>query len=351
MIAIDMASGRFTLAAENNELRLNFDEINLDWIKKERNLQSLAYSLVYIEPASKAVNWLNAGDYEQCALILTREFTSRKSKKPIMKQKGLRKKRDRERQTRVHGLLAYCLFHDGQASEAANIFNAIEPNITSGLSIAEQKYNKRNQKKIQKWWAYLYHVKSDVLIELGEYENARAALHRAKQLGSMATPAALAKIDNWMATRTAILERSRQAKSIEEKHASIVELGLLIEEQGLTQKITSELVRLVATLRVLPATDAEAKRLASFAQLAFDDAQSMADFDRAADYYMQAVTRAPAWSNLYFNLGLVHEARKDYAAAAQSYQLFLDLSPNDDDIAVVKRKLTEMEYRVETEAE
>jgi len=92
-----------------------------------------------------------------------------------------------------------------------------------------------------------------------------------------------------------------------------------------------------------PAPEGLRKQLV-FAKTASDEAKDNAGYDRAISEYSKAVQMAPWISDIYINLGLLHEKRKNYEKAAGALQIFLDLSPNDPQKKLVQDKIYEMEF-------
>lgn len=110
--------------------------------------------------------------------------------------------------------------------------------------------------------------------------------------------------------------------------------------EGLLQRI----IAVVKKMNPPPPVPKELRKQLVFAKTASDEAKDNAGYDRAIAEYRKAVKLAPWVADIYLNLALVQEKRRNYKNAVAGLQLFLDLSPNDPQRQLVQDKIYEMEF-------
>lgn len=110
---------------------------------------------------------------------------------------------------------------------------------------------------------------------------------------------------------------------------------------------TGLILRIVSVAKKMtappPAPEGLKKQLV-FAKMASSEAKDNAGYDRAIQEYQKTVKLAPWMADLYLNLGLAHEKRKNYKNAVTNLQLFLDIALDDPQRKLVQDKIYEMEF-------
>ena len=160
-----------------------------------------------------------------------------------------REKPDPEKPLKRTRFIAYkglCRHKDKQFRQAALSFTLFDKRVDESLQVVNSIFSKKFRKQNYLWFAYFYHAKADNHVQLKQFTAAREALKQAEEMGSLEIPIALERIEQaetaWLAMRTAIMDRAFAAGTVEEKHTAIVELGLLIEGEGLGPMILYSLI-------------------------------------------------------------------------------------------------------------
>jgi hypothetical protein len=93
----------------------------------------------------------------------------------------------------------------------------------------------------------------------------------------------------------------------------------------------------------------EAKRHFDRGMAAVEMAKSPDDFAPAIREFEQAVSLAPNWPDVYYNLGMAQEKAGKYSDAITNLKQYLRLAPNASNAETVKSLINKLEYKVERE--
>ena len=93
----------------------------------------------------------------------------------------------------------------------------------------------------------------------------------------------------------------------------------------------------------------EAHRHFDRGMAAVETAKSPEDYESAITEFKQAVQLAPAWPDVYYNLGMIQEKAEKYADAIASLRNYLRLAPDANDAETVKSLINKMEYKKDKE--
>ena len=113
------------------------------------------------------------------------------------------------------------------------------------------------------------------------------------------------------------------------------------------QRVREKVIRAALALDAPPAIPDAARHHANRGMAFVKQAASREDYDLAVAEFEQALLLAPWWGDAYFNLGLVQEKAEEYAAAIQSFRLYLLAAPGDPNAGAVNKKLAELEVAQE----
>ena len=91
----------------------------------------------------------------------------------------------------------------------------------------------------------------------------------------------------------------------------------------------------------------EARRHFDRGMAAVEMAKSPEDYESAIKEFEQAISLAPDWPDIYYNLGLVHEKAGNLNDAIMNLKQYLRLAPNASDAEMVKSLINKLEYRFE----
>jgi C-terminal processing protease CtpA/Prc len=83
---------------------------------------------------------------------------------------------------------------------------------------------------------------------------------------------------------------------------------------------------------------------------AAETAKTDADFEDAIKEFNKAAELAPAWADVYYNLGLIQEQLGKDDDALRNLRKYVELSPNATDTQEVKQRINKLEYKKEKEA-
>lgn len=110
-----------------------------------------------------------------------------------------------------------------------------------------------------------------------------------------------------------------------------------------TDNIRGTLLKTWASLRTKPPVPKEAQNDYLIASGMFKAAESPSDFQKVAAEFRNAVAIAPWWPPAYWNLALALEQARDYAAAIDDVQFYLESKPADSEAALAKLGQLEIE--------
>jgi tetratricopeptide (TPR) repeat protein len=91
----------------------------------------------------------------------------------------------------------------------------------------------------------------------------------------------------------------------------------------------------------------EAVRHMTRGQMAVESAASIEDYKAAIKEFELAKDIAPEWADVYYNLGIVQEKAGDFDGAIRNLQKYLQLAPNAEDAADIKKTIYRIEYQRE----
>jgi len=84
---------------------------------------------------------------------------------------------------------------------------------------------------------------------------------------------------------------------------------------------------------------------------AVEMASSRQDFEAAAREFEAAARLAPAWPDVYYNLGLVREKLDDLDGAIAGFRRYLELAPQAPDAGAVRSQINKLEYQRDKQLE
>lgn len=144
--------------------------------------------------------------------------------------------------------------------------------------------------------------------------------------------------------RVEALQEAEAAKRAGDKRAELRHLADAFRHSPNDVALLKRIAALTASLKPPPAVSDEARRLAESAN---QDAGSSnpPTLAGAAAAYQQAIGQAPWWGDLYVNLGLIEEKLGRFTDAKRHFEMFLIVTPNAPEAAVVRRKINEMDFR------
>lgn len=111
--------------------------------------------------------------------------------------------------------------------------------------------------------------------------------------------------------------------------------------------IREKIIKLVASMPAPPPLPENAEERGFKAEYLAKSAKSKADFQAAADKYFYATVLAPWVADFYKNLGLALVGAEEYEDAKDKFELYLIAAPNAPDGAAVRKKIAEIEVRME----
>lgn len=91
----------------------------------------------------------------------------------------------------------------------------------------------------------------------------------------------------------------------------------------------------------------DARRHMARGQTAVEMAKSTADYEDASREFEQAKKLAPAWPDVYYNLGLILEKTGNYDEAILNLRTYLQLAPASTDAARIQETIYKLEYKRE----
>jgi len=91
----------------------------------------------------------------------------------------------------------------------------------------------------------------------------------------------------------------------------------------------------------------EARRYFDRGQVAVEMAESPVDYEDAIKEFEKAAELAPAWADVYYNLGYVQKEAGQYQGSLDNYRKYLKLVPNASDAEQVRTEINQIEYRLE----
>jgi len=85
-------------------------------------------------------------------------------------------------------------------------------------------------------------------------------------------------------------------------------------------------------------------------QTAFEIAKDNSDYEEAARLFEKATAKAPKCADAYYNLGTTYEKTTDYHKAINALETYLQLRPNAEDTAAVRKQIYRLEFLAEKKA-
>lgn len=110
-------------------------------------------------------------------------------------------------------------------------------------------------------------------------------------------------------------------------------------------RIRRKAIEVAGGLDPAPALPEEAEAAFNRAELLAREAKNEVTWERAAREYEKGLRIAPWWGTAYYNLGLLNDSMNRYGAAAAALRLWVASSPGDPEVAVVKKKIAELEIK------
>ncbi len=108
-------------------------------------------------------------------------------------------------------------------------------------------------------------------------------------------------------------------------------------------------IKCIKTYRLIesnPTISEDAKMDLYIANELVKNSKSQAELIKAHNKFKEASTKAPWWSDPYFNLGLICEKLNWTEWAIAYYKLYLEADPNAKDKEAVKKKIAYLEYKL-----
>lgn len=131
----------------------------------------------------------------------------------------------------------------------------------------------------------------------------------------------------------------------------VKELQTSPEDLKVRREIREKIIKLVATMPTRPPLPAEAEKHGFRAEYLAKSASTPEDFAKIADEYADAAMLAPWVAEYYQNWGIALDKSNSLEWAKDKFELYLIAAPNASDRADVRRKIAELELRMEQAAE
>lgn len=84
-------------------------------------------------------------------------------------------------------------------------------------------------------------------------------------------------------------------------------------------------------------------------EMALEQAETKADFSKAAKEFEEVIRYAPKWADGYYNLGFVQDKAGQYDESVRNLKKYLDLAPNNPDAEKVRTFMYKVEYKKDLE--
>jgi len=252
-----------------------------------------------------------------------------------------------------HAYIGHALYKQGNMQEALKEFQVAEPAFPRLIGKIEHDSYERGQKL---FWAYLYKTYGKVLENTGGKEQALTMYQQAFDLGASEVDIDMARLKTTAESQAlAVNEAMRRAEEAERngqlreafQHYSAALSQSIEASDGrrIDFALIEKNIKIARQLQPPPPLSEEARRQAVFAATAVREAKDERGYDQAIKEYVNAISLAPWWADLYVNAALVCEQRGRYGEACSMLRLYQLTAPEAKDAERVKTKLYELEYR------
>jgi tetratricopeptide (TPR) repeat protein len=252
-----------------------------------------------------------------------------------------------------HAYIGHALYKQGKMQEALKEFQSAEPAFPRLMSKIEHDSYERGQKL---FYAYLYKTYGKVLEHTGEKEQALTMYQKALDLGASEVNIDMARLKTAAESQAVAMNEAMRRAEEAERNGQLREafqhytaaLSQSVEASDgkrIDFALIEKSIVLARKLEPPPTLSEEARRQAVFAATAVREAKDERGYDQAIKEYVNAISLAPWWADLYVNAALVCEQRGRYGEACSMLKLYQFAAPEAKDAEKIKTKMYELEYK------